>query len=338
MFESLQIGKAVKLISRTTPILFARLTAYLIFWLVSIVYFALVIGLSYLLYSLWPPLAYLGVIIGVIGAGGIYRLAVRYTFYLLKAAHIAVIAELLNEGRLPKGKGQLQWGKDQVTARFGDVSGMFVIDELVNGIVLMFSRTVTRLVRWLPGDAMDGLAKVLRRLIRYAVNYVDEAILARSFWRNDQSIWESAEDGVVLYCQVWKPILKNAFVLMILSFAPLLLIALLIIVPMGLAIAAVNPALGGWAMLIMLFLGYLGKVAIGDTIVMAAIIATYKNETDKLAPDPIMVAKLESLSGRFRELKQKAQDSMSGQEPHSAEKPVNNDQVDPNPLLKTVEI
>ena len=332
--QSLQLGKAVSLVRRTTPILMARLTAYLIFWAIGLVYFGLVGGLAWLLAQLWEPLGFIAFIVGLGGAGALYHLAYRYTFFLLKAAHIAVIAELLQHDRLPKDSGgQLAWGKTQVQGRFGDVNAMFVIDEIVNGIVRTFTRTVSRLIRFIPGDTGRSLASVVQKVIRFAVSYIDEAIMARSFWRQDENVWESAEEGIVLYAQAWKPILTNAVMLMLLSFAPFFGLLLLVVVPVGFAIAAINPTLAGWAVAAMLLLAFLVKVAVGDTIAMAAIIATYKAETEQMVPDPATVAQLESLSDKFRELKAKALAAMPNGGGGSAEKPTNFNTVDNDPLL-----
>ena len=56
----------------------------------------------------------------------------------------------------------------------------------------------------------------------------------------------------------------------------------------------------------MLVLAVLVKVAVGDTFAMAAMIAAYQRETADMEPDPAVVAKLEQVSGKFRELKQRA--------------------------------
>ena len=141
-------------------------------------------------------------------------------FYLLKAAHVAIIAELLVNGKVPEGQSQLAWGKQKVQERFAEVNAMFIIDELVMGVVRTFTRTVFSLTSWLPGDTLRTLVSLINRVIENAMNYIDETVLARSFWNERESVWTNARDGVVLYAMVWKPILINAIVLMIISFIP----------------------------------------------------------------------------------------------------------------------
>lgn len=147
-------------------------------------------------------------------------LAQRYVLYLIKAVQIAVMAELLSADTLAEGQGQLRWGRERVAERFGEVSGMFVVDQIVTAVVRGFSQLVYGLVSWLPGTTVRGLARLVGRVVHYAVTYVDEAILARTFWLDDGTVWQNARDGVVLYAMVWKPLLVNALALMLLVWSP----------------------------------------------------------------------------------------------------------------------
>jgi len=56
---------------------------------------------------------------------------------------------------------------------------------------------------------------------------------------------------------------------------------------------------------------YLIKVALGDSFAMTAIIATYQRETVTLTPDPNMVARLDSVSDKFKNLTQRAANSIA---------------------------
>lgn len=307
MLKSLQIGTAFRLVTQTMPILAVRLAAYLVFWVVALAYFGVVVGLAWLLGQIAGFLSWIVLILGLVGFGPLYNLAYRYFFYLLKAAHLSVMAELLVSGGLPKNANQLAWGKEQVARRFGEVSVMFVVDQLVHGVVRAFTGTVAGLLRFIPGDVGRGLAQIVERTVRYATNYMDEAIMARAFWRQEQSIWESAEEGLVLYAQAWKPLLKNAVALMLLSFVPFGLLLLIVVIPVALIIGLTGAAnLAAWIALSLLALAFLVKVAVGDTLAMAAMVAAYYHETDQMTADPEMVARLGALSDKFRQIKEKA--------------------------------
>lgn len=308
--KSLQLGNAVKLLMRTTPILLTRLGVALVFWLVAAVYLALALGLAFLLAQVWTPL---GFIFGLVALGAtipLYNLAYRYVFFMIKAAHIAVLSELLTRGDLPAGTNQLQWGKEQVQSRFGEINVMFVVDELVEGIVRAFTNTVSRVTSWLPGDALRTLGQMLNRVIRYATTYIDEAILARVFWTREKSVWQTAQDGVVLYAMVWKPLLTNAVALMLLSYVPFIVAFVLFAAPLGALLYFISPSLAGWAVLFALALAFFIKLAVGDAFAMAAMIAAYQRETAGLEPDPNMSAQLERVTDKFGELKRRAEEAI----------------------------
>jgi len=308
-FQSLRIGAAFGLMVRTMPILLVRLGVYLVFWVVALIYLAILFGLAALLSNISGLISLIVVLAGLFATIPIYRMAYRYVFYMIKAAHIAVLTELIANGALPAGQGQLAWGKQQVRERFGEVNVMFVVDELVNSVVRMFTGTVYRLASWLPGDFFRTLASVINRVIRYATTYIDEAILARSFLQRDRSPWESAREGLVLYGMAWRPLLANAIALMLLSYVPFIVAVILFAAPVGGLLYLVAPRLAAWSVLVVLVLAYLIKAAVGDAFAMAAIIIAYQRETANLTPDPEMEARLEQVSVKFRELKQRALDA-----------------------------
>lgn len=305
MLQGLQLGKSFGLMMRTSPILAVRLGVTLAFWVAAAIYFTVAYGLAWLLSNIWGGFGFIIAILALGGAGFIWRLVYRYVFYMIKAAHIAVLAELIAHGKLPQN--QLAYGKEQVEKRFGDANAMFIVDELVEGVVRTFTNTVYRFASFLPGDTLRDLAKVVNRIVRFATGYVDEAIMARSFWRRDESVWESAEEGIVLYAQVWKPIIKNAVALMFLSYVPFFVVLVVFIAPMGFLLNLISTQLAAWSVLFTIALAFLIKVAVGDAFAMTAIIASYHDETQGMLPNAETVAKLESVSDKFREIKQKAQ-------------------------------
>lgn len=310
-FKSLKIGRAFKIVMKTLPVTLVRFGALMVFWLISIVYFAILGGLSWLVAQAVPFLGFVLFLVGLGGLGYLYKLAREYVLYMIKAAHIAVIAELVSKGSLPEGVDQLSFGKEQVRKRFGEASAMFVVDKLVQGIINSFTRTVYTVASFIPIDAIKNIANVINKIISFSLSYIDEAILARTFWLDKGSVWANARDGVVLYGMIWKPLLMNAIALMILSYIPGLVVLVLLAAPIAAAIwLAVSPAAAGWAIIVFMVLSYLVKVAIGDTFAMAAIIATYHDETMGLEPDPKITSKLENISDKFRELQQKAKSSI----------------------------
>lgn len=322
--SSLKLGLAFNLLMKTIPILLIRLGATLLFFVVAIIYLAITGGVAFLIGS---AIDWLGFILFLVALGSVipfYNLAYRYVFYMIKAAHIAVMAEMLTNEKikLPPGRGQLEWGKNRVQERFGEMNAMFVVDELVQGVVRAFTRTVYNIARWIPGDTIDTLVKVLNRVIINATSYIDEAVLARSFWQEEEvNVWENARDGVVLYAMSWKPILTSAIALMIISYIPSIIVFLVFAAPIGFLLSIISTQLAGWTLIFMLLLAWLVKVAVGDAFAVAAIISTYHRETVGKTPDPEMAARLDGLSDAFGDLKQRAQEAFTP-----------NKTPDPNPM------
>ena len=310
--QSLNLSQAFSLMMKTSPIILVRLGANLLFWFVAIIYFLIVGTVAYLIGNAVPLLGFIVFVLAIGGMGGLYHLAYKYVFYMLKAAHIAVLSDLLKHGKLKSNEGQLGYGKQRVQERFGEMNAMFVVDELISGVVRSFTRTVYRISRWIPGsnDTIRTLVKVVNRVIWYSTTYIDEAILARSFYEETDNVWDNARDGVVLYGMRWKPILMNAIALMVLSYIPFIVALVIFALPVGLLISIISTKLAGWSIIMLLLLSWLIKVAVGDSFAMTAIIATYYRETQGLTPDPEMATRLDGVSDKFKDFTNRARTEM----------------------------
>ncbi len=305
--ESLQLGQAFKLVMQTRSILAIKLGAYILFWIAALIYLGITFAVASLVAQAIEIVGVILFIVALVGIAPLYQLAYRYVFFMIKAAHIAVLSELIASGSLPKGVSQLSWGKERVEKRFGEVNAMFVVDELVSGIVRAFTRTVYSLTSFLPGDTLDQLVKIVNRVIWYATTYIDEAILARSFILQNVPVWVNARDGVILYGMVWKSLLKAAIALMVLSYIPFIVGFLILSLPIGLLMSAVSSSVGGWSVIATLILAFLIKVAVGDAFAMAVMISVYYRETKDLKPNAEMAARFDVVGDKFQELKSRAQ-------------------------------
>lgn len=308
---ALKLGVAFKLMLRTMPILGVRLGVSILFWLAMLLYLAITGGVAYLIGQANETIGVIVFLVAIIAIAPIYNLAYRYVFYLIKAAHIAVISELLVNGDLPAGTNQLAWGKQRVTERFGETSVMFVIDEMVTGVVNVFTGTVYSVASWIPGDSVRTLVQVLNTIIRFALSSIDEAILARRFYANSDNVWANARDGLVLYAMIWKPILINAVALMIVSYVPFIVALILFSAPIGFLVGLFSQQAAGVTIIALLLFAWVIKVAIGDAFAMTAIIATYQRETANLQPDAAMASQLDAVSDKFKEIKQKASEGLN---------------------------
>src|SRR5690606_21703426 len=235
------LSEAFGLVGKTLPIIWVRLGSYLLLGVALAAYAALFLGLGWLLGRLWAPLGFIVFLIAVGGAFAVVQWAGRYWFHLLRAAHTAVLTEFITTGSGPEGS-QLEFGKQQVMARFQDTSVLFAVDLLVGGAVKAVVRTFTRVATILPIPGLQSLGNLLERVAITSTTYSDEAVLSRAYQQREQNVWAVAKDGIVLYAQAWKPILANAVVLALLSFVEFLFFLLILGLP-ALAIGATLPGL-----------------------------------------------------------------------------------------------
>lgn len=316
MKVKLYLGEAFGLIRKTMPFIWVRLGSYMLLGLALGVVLGVMGGLAWLLGQLWAPLGFIVFLLGFGGAYGVMRWASRYYFYMLKAAHTAVMTEFIVTGKGPEGS-QIAYGKEQVMSRFQDTSLMFGVDVLVDGVVKAFTRTFARLAGILPIPGLDSLMAFVQRVAVASTTYIDESILSRAYAKREQSVWKVAHDGVILYAQAWKPILANAVVLALLSFVEFLGLLVLLGLP-AVAIGAAFPALRVFLGIGVIIAAWMIKLAVADAFSLAATLTAYHRSTESLEPNAEWKAKLENLSPKFQVLGKKAAEAVSPA-PHQQE-------------------
>lgn len=306
----LYYGQAIKLMTKTLPCVLAIVGANAAFGALMGVYYITLYGILVLCTKMHLDL--LGTIIFLVGIGGnfaLYRLFKHYTLYLLRAGHVAVMAEYLEYGKLPEGVNQLQHGKNQVKERFGTVSSMFVVGELVNGVVRTITNLMGGVASFIPVEAVQQFVKVAQAVIRMACSYVDEAIMARAFIQKDKDVFEVAKEGTILYAQAWKPILTNAAGLALFSWASFA-IFLVMALPVGFALSWLFPSSVILPSVVVILLAYLGKASLGDTFALATTLAAFHEETKAMEPSREWNERLTGASDKFRELSRRAGEKM----------------------------
>jgi len=304
----LYLGEALALLGKTLPFVWVRLGSYLALFAALSLYFAVIGGLAWLLGRLWEPLGFIVFLIAIGGGFGLVRWASRYYFYLLKAAHTAVMTEFIVHGTAPAGN-QIAYGRQQVTDRFRDTSVMFAVDVLVDGAVKAAVRTFARIAGLLPIPGLDSLTKLLERVAVASTTFIDEAVLSRAYAQREQNVWKVAHDGVILYAQAWRPILTNAVALTLIGYVEYLVFLVILAVP-ALVLAAAFPGAGP-VLAILVFVGaWMVKLAVADAFALAATLIAYHRTTENLTPNEEWRRKLEGASDKFKELGRKAAESV----------------------------
>ncbi len=303
------LGQILGLLLRTLPFLLLRLAVYLGITLAYVIATGGGAGIGYLFGkvaadpgagSAWGAFIGFGLISGVL------YWAREYLLYLVKAGHIAVLAELLQGKEIPGGRGQIEHASAVVKERFVESSVLFGVDQLIKGILRVFNRTMLMIANFLPIPGLDGLVKFANTVINTSLTYVDEVILAHAIRTGSTNAWASARDAVVLYAQNYKTMLKNAVWLTFVIWGLTLVIFLLVIGPVAL-IASFFPGLAGfWTFALAIVTAICLKAALVDPLAMAALMQVFFKVTEGQTPDPQWSAKLEGMSDKFKELKDKA--------------------------------
>ena len=207
-----------QLFSGTMPFMLAKLALGAVTVVLSVVLFAILMTLGWLFGEGGMLVTFC---IWLAGTGVIRFAVMHYMGYLVKAGHIAVIAETCRTGHIPAN--QVSYGKGKVTERFVTANVYFAVDKLVTGAV--------KQIQWVIDKAITGAAKFF---VDISLGYIDECCLGWTFYHMEQGAFQSAADGVVIYAQNWKTLLKSAAMTMVKTLLILLLIVLAAFVPAGL--------------------------------------------------------------------------------------------------------
>lgn len=298
-------GEAFSLLLQTTPYLLVRTGIYAVLGLAMALYF----GLLLIFMKIFGGAGALIVLIGLGILVGLLRLAKRYALYLVDAGHIAVVTRLMTRGSLPEGVGQFQYGKETVTHMFKEVSVLFLVDQLVDGVIRTINRTVSAITDLLPLPGIEGLITIAERIINFSLTYVDETILSYNFARGDENIWESARRGLILYAQNWKPILITAVGCTVASFVAFIAAFLLLLVPFGfLSVMTHNETLRFFYVAAAFALAYGLKLALFKPFFQTCTILTFSRAIAGQVPNPQWEQRLDAVSDKFRDLRARAAD------------------------------
>lgn len=235
----------------------------------------------------------------------------EYILYMVKAGHIAVMIEYIDGRELPGGKAQIAYAQDIVKTRFVQANVLFGIDQLVRGVLRAITGLVQGLASILPIPGVDGLMRLIRAFLRVAIGLIDEVILAHLIRTKSENPWSGARDALVLYGQNAKPMLVNAAWITLVTYVLAFLVFLFMLAP---AAAVVYLIPGGWSaggFVFAILFAWAVKAALLEPFAIACLLQAFFKITDGQTPDPEWVAKLESVSGKFRSLGEKAMNWVS---------------------------
>jgi hypothetical protein len=301
------LSDAFRLLMQTAPFVLARLGVLSLMSLAAILWWVLLVGGFSLLHAT-PLLAWAWLLFLCFVAGSVWRLGARYVLYLLKAAHIAVLTELITTGRINNGsEGMFHYGRRVVTERFGEVNVMFGLDLLIDGIVRAFNRTLSFVSNLLPIPGLDSVMGLVRSVLKASTTYIDETIFSYNLARGDQNAYRSSKDGLVYYAQNSKEILKTGLWVVVVERVLSFLIWLVMLAP-AFAIAALMPGAISLAGLVIAFLFAANlRSAVLHPLLLTMVLVKYHALVRGQGIDLEWDQRLDVATTKFGELKKKAE-------------------------------
>ena len=178
-----ETGKALAAMRATAPFIALRLLVYFGVALAYVIGTGTGAGLGYALTAFAQEPGSGAGVGSVLGFGAVSLAlywAREYLLYLVKAGHIAVLVKLMDGEQLPAGKGQIAYAQGVVRERFAEASSLFILDQIVKGVISALNGLLMTLEWLLPIPGLDGLIAVVKRVLSLSLTYVDEIILSPS--------------------------------------------------------------------------------------------------------------------------------------------------------------
>ena len=305
---SLQIDRAANIVLQTSPYLLYRALVYGVICALAIGYLAIlgVIG------AVFGSAAFVVLLVASVGLAVLMdsgRLLDEHLLYRVKAGHVALVTEVAAEGSFITGTSQTRWAGDSLLEYFEDESMLTAVNELVREAIRTANHTLLDITAVLPRHLSGGAAGLERHVADLSLAYVNEGVLAYAFHTKNPNVFEAAKTAVVLYCQSWKEVLKNAMFLTLLSYVFVIVSTVVFLLPLGVIAVKLPEAWAGaklslFAMALVLGMG--AKWVLFDPVGCTSTVLTFLDGIEELAPEPEWEQRLAEASDRFRVLQERA--------------------------------
>lgn len=271
--------------------------------LISVILLAVFVGIGALFRN--GTILMIMVIIWMSLCFGVYEFAMYYVGYMVKAAHVAIITTAVTEGYIPDN--MVEVGKNMVKERFAASNAYFALDRLISGAVKQLQRVVGKvddLFGGIPGVSV--VVNLVQVFIGIALGYVDECCLGYTFYKKDEGAFKCGCDGVVIYFQNAKHLLKSAAVTSLIVVAATFAAWVIPFAVIGGIFSLFN-----WSSLIAFFLALMValvvKAAFIDSYMLVKTMISYMEVAPQTEITYDLYDKLCKLSGKFKDLFNKAQ-------------------------------
>ncbi|MGB3501941.1 MAG: hypothetical protein WBA44_09975 [Mesorhizobium sp.] len=318
------IGRTLGVVLRTWPYVLLRVVVYSAICLAYVLATGAGAGVGYGVGHIWPSSGgppVFGLWGGILGFGfvslALYWLR-EYILYMVKAAHVAVMVHYLDGRDLPMGFGQIGYGRHVVSSRFMEANLLFALDQLVKGVIAAIGRLLGGIALLIPIPGLHGLASLVHTIIGMSLTYVDEVLLGYNVRTGSNTPWQTAQNGLVLYAQNGRNIVKNAIWLSAFMWVLTAIVFLFALAPAAAILYAMPGQLAGWSFVLAIIFALAFRAAVIEPICIAALLQAYFKAIEGQTPDPAWTERLNGASRHFREMKDRAADAFRGGEPSQA--------------------
>lgn len=295
--------KASEIYFKTMKFVWMKFGLGLLFAIISIIIMCLSIFLGSL-FGEFGMMMFL--IIGIAGVGVANSIINSWMGYLVKAGHVAIITEAVTTGEIPEN--QFEVAKNMVISRFGASNVYFVVDRLVSGAVKQLQRAMEKIGNVfsnIPG--VSNAMQVVNLFIGIVLGYVDECCLGYVFHKKEEGAFKSSMDGVVIYFQNYKKILKDAAITTVTVLLTSFAIWLVFFIAFGMLFKIMDIS-GIIAFIVAVFLTIPIEKAFVNSWILVKMMVSYMEVAPSTEITFDLYGKLCGLSSKFKELFNKAKE------------------------------
>ncbi len=301
---------AVSLFLKTFPYALVRFAILLAVTTITIIWGLLTFGgASWLTAKVHDTFGLIWMVGGCSIYGYLWYFLVRYSMYMLKCGHIAVLTELVTHGQIGNGdENMFSYGKRIITGKFTQANVLFTLDAMIDGVVMSFNRTLDWVGSLLPIPGVEGLMNLVKAVLFSASTYIDETIFSYTLARKETNPWQGGRDGLIYYCQNAKEILKTAVWVVVLDKV---LTAVLWVVFLAPAIAIthfIGGIIGGAALIASVLCAANARSAFLEPVFLIMVMTKFHVAAENQPINAEWDARLTSISDKFGQIKEKAID------------------------------
>lgn len=302
------LGTAIGLMLESLPYALARFGVLMAASLVTLIWLVVMLG-----GGVWLGKHIAGIfgLVWIVGwalcASFIWGTAVRYALHLIECGHVAVLTELITEGRISSTDGSMfAHGRRLVTERFAQINVLFGLHALIRGVVQSVHRAMDVTADMLPIPGLETIANLADRVLRAATRYIDKVIFSYNLARNSTDPWTTSREGLVYYAQNAKPVLKTAIWCVVLEWVLTVLLWIALLIPAALLTLMLPHAIreSGAIATVLVALLLVGPIraAFVRPIFLIMMMVRFHASAEGQPINPQWDAQLASISDQFRTL------------------------------------